>query len=89
MLVYLFIVNALGFCIMLLDKYFAKHKMWRVPEATLFGLAVFGGSLGCICGMYTARHKTRHMGFVIGMPAILTTQIGVILWYYFRYGGAF
>lgn len=83
MLVYLFIVNALGFCIMLLDKHFARHKMWRVPEATLFGLAVFGGSLGCICGMYTARHKTRHLSFVLGMPAILILQIA-IFWYNYK-----
>ena len=83
MLIYLFIVNALGFCIMLLDKYFARNNMWRVPESSLFGLAVVGGSLGCLCGMYTLRHKTRHISFVLGMPAILTAQIA-LLWYVYK-----
>ena len=81
--IYLFIVNALGFCIMLLDKYFARNNMWRVPESSLFGLAVVGGSLGCLCGMYTLRHKTRHISFVLGMPAILTAQIA-LLWYVYK-----
>ncbi len=80
---YLFIVNALGFFIMLLDKYFAKNGQWRISETTLFGLAAIGGSFGCICGMYTVRHKTKHIGFVIGMPAILVIQIVIIvLWLY-------
>lgn len=82
MLIYLFIVNALGFAIMLLDKYFAKNNLWRVPESSLFGLAVIGGSLGCLCGMYTVRHKTRHLSFVLGMPAILTAQVGVAILYF-------
>ena len=81
--IYLFIVNALGFFIMLLDKYLAKNNLWRISEATLFGTAAIGGSLGCICGMYTARHKTKHMGFVIGMPVILAVQIAlIVLWLY-------
>ena len=81
--IYLFIVNALGFFIMLLDKYLAKNNLWRIAETTLFGVAAIGGSLGCICGMYTARHKTKHMGFVIGMPVILAVQIAlIVLWLY-------
>ena len=80
---YLFIVNALGFFVMLLDKHFAKNNLWRIPETTLFGIAVIGGSLGCICGMYTVRHKTRKPGFVIGMPAILAVQVAlIVLWLY-------
>ena len=75
MVIYLFIVNALGFAIMLFDKYFAINKMWRVPEKYLFGIALLGGSLGCICGMYTVRHKTRHLSFTLGMPAIMAVQI--------------
>ena len=75
MVIYLLIVNALGFAIMLWDKYLAKNNLRRIPERSLFGIAVFGGSLGCIIGMYTARHKTRHKSFTLGMPAILVAQL--------------
>lgn len=75
MVIYLLIVNALGFAIMLWDKYLAKNNLRRVPEKSLFGIAVFGGSLGCIIGMYTARHKTRHKSFTLGMPTILIVQL--------------
>ena len=75
MLIYLCIVNALGFLLMLADKLKAKKNLWRIPEATLFTVAVIGGSLGCILGMYTVRHKTKHLKFTIGIPLILAVQV--------------
>ena len=82
--VYLFIVNALAFTIMIFDKYSAEHNLFRIPETTLFGLAAVGGSLGCIGGMYAVRHKTKHKSFVFGMPAILVVQILLTVWYFGR-----
>ena len=82
MLIYLCIVNAAGFLLMLLDKLKAKKNLWRIPEATLFTVAAIGGSLGCILGMYTVRHKTRHLKFTIGMPLILSVQVIAIILIY-------
>lgn len=73
--IYLIIINAFAFILMLADKLFAKKKMWRIPEATLIGTAVIGGSVGALAGMYLARHKTRHLKFAIGIPVILAVQI--------------
>ena len=78
--IYLLAVNALGLAIMHYDKYLAKNNMWRIPESTLFGIAAIGGSLGCIFGMYSVRHKTRKPKFRIGLPVILAIQ--VLLLYY-------
>ena len=75
MLIYLLIINAVGFTVMLIDKHKAKKNRWRIPEKTLFGVALIGGSVGCILGMYTVRHKTKHKSFTIGMPAILIVQL--------------
>ena len=75
LLVYLFLINALGFCFMLADKQKAKKNKWRIPEATLMGLASAGGSLGVLMGMKLFRHKTLHPKFSIGVPVILTAQI--------------
>ena len=82
MLIYLLLINAVGFGVMLYDKFLAKNNLRRIPEKTLFGIAAFGGSIGCIAGMYTVRHKTRHKSFTIGMPAILAVQIAAAAWYY-------
>ena len=78
--IYLLAVNALGLIIMHYDKYLAKNNMWRIPESTLLGIAAIGGSVGCILGMYSARHKTRKPKFTIGLPAIFAMQL-LILYY--------
>ena len=57
-------VNLIGFAMMGIDKYKAKKRAFRIPEATLFIVAIIGGSIGSILGMYTFRHKTRHRSFV-------------------------
>lgn len=86
-LIYLLIVNALAFLLMLIDKQKAKKKKWRIPEATLMGFAAIGGSIGALLGMYTFRHKTLHKKFSIGIPVILFLQLAaaalVVYWLYF------
>lgn len=75
LLLYLLIINAFAFLLMLIDKRRAQKNKWRIPEKTLFLSAILGGSIGALAGMYTFRHKTRHLSFVIGMPVILTAHI--------------
>lgn len=74
-LLYLLIVNAVSFLLMLVDKQKARKKLWRIPEATLLLSAAIGGSIGALAGMYTFRHKTKHVKFTLGVPAILIVQI--------------
>ena len=66
-----------------IDKKKARRKAFRIPESTLFIVALIGGSIGSIAGMYTFRHKTQHWYFVWGMPAILLVQAAVILYLLF------
>lgn len=77
---YLLIINAISFLLMLADKYKARKNLWRIPEATLLTAAALGGSIGCLIGMYTVRHKTKHLKFTLGVPAILAAQILLIIW---------
>ena len=76
---YVVIVNLIGFALMGIDKHKAIKHAFRIPEATLFTIALIGGSIGSIAGMYVFRHKTRHWYFVYGMPAILILQIALVL----------
>lgn len=74
---YLTIINAIAFALMLADKARARKNLWRIPERTLFTAAILGGSVGSLLGMYLARHKTKHLKFVIGIPVILAAQIAL------------
>lgn len=80
-LIYLGIINLIGFFAMFLDKQKAKRGKWRIPEKTLFLLAVIGGSLGTTLGMHMFRHKTKHWYFKLGMPLILIVQIILIIYF--------
>lgn len=80
-LTYLLIVNAAGFLVMTADKLYAKEKMWRIPERTALGVAAIGGSIGVWLAMYTVRHKTKHLKFVIGVPAILVFQLLLLIYF--------
>lgn len=76
---YLLIVNAAGFLSMLVDKLKAKKNLWRIPESTLLTIALIGGSIGSLIGMYALRHKTKHLKFTIGVPLILVVQVGMCI----------
>lgn len=82
---YFLLINWVGFMLMGIDKQRAKKRGFRIPEATLFTAAIFGGSIGAWIGMYLFRHKTQHWYFVYGLPMILTLQIiaiSALLFYY-------
>lgn len=79
-LLYLLLINATAFLLMLMDKQRARRNRWRIPERTLIGSAILGGSVGALLGMYTLRHKTRHLKFTLGIPAILIAQIALVFW---------
>ena len=72
---YIVMMNLVSFALMGIDKYKAKKKAWRIPEATLFLFAIFGGSIGSILGMFLFHHKTRHWYFLYGLPVILIVQL--------------
>ena len=79
LIIYLLVMNILGFLLMGIDKYKAKKRAFRIPEATLFTVALIGGSIGTTLGMFTFHHKTRHWYFLYGMPGILILQIALAL----------
>lgn len=80
LLYYLAAVNVLAFALMGIDKAKAKRGAWRIPEKVLFLSALIGGSIGAIAGMFVFRHKTKHLSFVLGLPAILLLQLALALW---------
>ena len=61
--IYLIVINILGFLVMGLDKHKAKMADRRIPENTLFMFTILGGGVGTIAGMYVFHHKTKKMKF--------------------------
>lgn len=77
--------SILDYVLMGVDKWKARRERWRVPEKTFFLVALLGGSLGAILGMYAFHHKTRHWYFKWGLPAILVAQIALGGWLYWHF----
>ena len=81
LIVYLLLINLLGFILYGIDKAKSKRKgSRRVPERTLLWVARLGGGLGCWLGMMLFRHKTKHTCFMILVPLwIVLWAAGVVL----------
>ena len=80
-IIYFIIINLIGFFIMWLDKRKAIKGAWRIPEKTLFIITAVGGGIGTIAGMYTFRHKTQKIAFIIGFPLITILEIVTIIYF--------
>lgn len=83
--IYFIVINLIGFLAMGIDKYKAKRNYWRIPEGTLMMLAVLGGGIGTISGIYAFRHKTKKMKFTVGMPTILISEIAIIIYLFIKF----
>ena len=78
-IIYILAINLITFLTMYIDKKKAKWGKWRIKESTLFTLVLLGGGIGGIAGMYTFRHKNKKTRFVFGFPAILISEIILII----------
>jgi uncharacterized membrane protein YsdA (DUF1294 family) len=76
--IYCILINIIGIYIMYSDKEKAKHGQYRIPEATLWRIAIIGGAIGTTIGMHWFRHKTKHMAFKFGFPVLAIIDIGLL-----------
>ena len=79
MIYYLLLINIVTFLVFVIDKRRAVKRKWRIPEKTLLGLSLIGGSAGGLIAMYYFRHKIRKPAFAYGLPMMLLVQVIVIL----------
>lgn len=56
----------------------------RISENTLILIAVIGGSIGILGGMYKFHHKTQKAQFKIGVPIIIVLQVILIIYVIIR-----
>lgn len=74
LLYYLLLINIVTGTAFGWDKWQSGRRGQRIKEATLWRLAIMGGSMGGMLAMYIFRHKTRHPKFVWGLPSLLLFQ---------------
>ncbi|SDK42384.1 DUF1294 domain-containing protein [Sediminibacillus albus] len=79
--VYLAAINVAAWIVMWLDKRRAVKRQWRIPEKTLWLLAIIGGAAGSFAAMHTFKHKTRRFGFRFGLPALVLLQLYLFVVY--------
>ena len=79
-LAYLLIISIVSVCVTVYDKWAAKKRpKERTRESTLLLLSALGGSVAMLLTMYSIRHKTKHMKFMIGIPLIIAVQVAAIV----------
>ncbi len=64
----------IGFALMGIDKARARDREWRVPEASLFTLALLGGAFGILVGSSVFHHKT------LKVPFMVVTILSAVMW---------
>ena len=78
-LAYVIVLSLILFILMYTDKQKAIKQQWRISEKTLFTLAIFGGAIGGVLGMYLFRHKTKHNRFAFGFSLLAAVQLFIII----------
>lgn len=85
-IIYIILINLIAYIIMCFDKYQSKKKGSRIPENSLFFIALLLGALGIYLGMKAPiYHKAAKTPFKIGIPLLIVLNaISVYLIYRFK-----
>lgn len=75
---YLVLMNAVGFLIMLVDKRKAIARRRRISERVLLNVAILGGSIGTCLAMEAFSHKTKHKEFAVGVPILVVVHLLIV-----------
>ena len=79
LLIYLAVISVISIIVCIYDKIAAKaDPKHRIRERTLLILSALGGSVAMFLTMQVIRHKTKHLKFMLGIPAIVIAQIALV-----------
>ena len=86
-LAYTAIISLISIIVCIYDKKISKKNRveLRTPEKTLLILSALGGSVAMFITMLIIRHKTKHVKFMLGIPAIILVQAAAV-WALFHFG---
>ena len=77
---YIALMSICSIAVCIRDKRVSKKNdvKLRVPEKSLFIWSLLGGSLAMFITMRIIRHKTKHVSFMVGIPAIFILQVALV-----------
>lgn len=78
-LIYIFIINLIGFFIIWFDKKRAVSNQYRISENTLLAIVAFGGLIGSGLAMFVFRHKTSKTTYLLKFLGIILIQVLVLI----------
>lgn len=78
-ILYIVLIGAVSVGVTVHDKRAAARGAWRVRESTLLLLGLLGGAVPMFLTMQLIRHKTRHLKFMLGLPAEMLLQAGILI----------
>lgn len=85
----LIIMNVTAVCLTVYDKKASRRHKRRIPEKELLLVAFLGGGIGMYLTMRRIHHKTQHIKFMAGIPAIVIAEtVGILVLIFFFHGGA-
>ena len=86
-LAYIAVISLISIVVCIYDKKISKKNRveLRTPEKTLLILSALGGSVAMLVTMLIIRHKTKHVKFMVGIPAIILVQAAAV-WALFHFG---
>ena len=78
---YVIVISICSIVACVYDKKISKlHQVkLRIPEKTLFIWSMLGGSVAMYVTMHLIRHKTKHLSFMLGIPAIMILQVALVV----------
>ncbi len=77
---YIAIISVVSIIVCFYDKKISKKNRveLRIPEKTLLIFSALGGSVAMFVTMLIIRHKTKHLKFMLGIPAIIIVQAAIL-----------
>ena len=87
LIAYIAIISIVSIIVCFYDKKISKKNRveLRIPEKTLLILSALGGSVAMLVTMLVIRHKTKHLKFMLGIPAIIVVQAAIVFaLFYFK-----
>ena len=80
LIAYIAIISIVSIIVCFYDKKISKKNRveLRIPEKTLLILSALGGSVAMLVTMLVIRHKTKHLKFMLGIPAIIVVQAAIV-----------
>jgi len=80
---YLSFISLIAIITTVIDKRAAERNKSRISENALLIISALGGAVAMFVTMIMARHKTKHLKFMVGLPVIVILHVLLLVFVVF------